>query len=189
VKSGRFIRTVALLLVGLFGGMLALRGGTAPSRAAEPSSPAPAKPDDVAALRAEVDRLKGMVPDQSHSMADVSYHYSNLWFAAREGNWPLAQFYAGEVRSHLHWAVRIIPVRKNNKGQEIRLTEILTPIEVTNLKAVDDAVAAQDGPKFEQAYRNMMDSCYACHLAADKPYLKLRIPERPETPIVDFKGK
>ena len=41
----------------------------------------------------------------------------------------------------------------------------------------------------EQAYRNMLDSCYACHLAADKPYLKLRIPERPETPIVDFKGK
>ena len=49
------------------------------------SSPATAKPDDVAALRAEVDRLKGMVPDQSHAMADVSYHYSNLWFAAREG--------------------------------------------------------------------------------------------------------
>jgi hypothetical protein len=189
VKSGRFIRTVALLVVGFIGGILALRGGTAPSRAAEPSSPATAKPDDVAALRAEVDRLKGMVPDQSHSMADVSYHYSNLWFAAREGNWPLAQFYAGEVRSHLHWAVRIIPVRKNNKGQEIRLTEILTPIEVTNLKAVDDAVAAQDGPKFEQASRNMMDSCYARHLAADKPYLKLRIPERPETPIVDFKVK
>jgi hypothetical protein len=189
MRQLRTVQASVLLLVGFIVGVL-LHGIGAPSHAADPGAPAAqGKPDDVAALRAEVDRLKGMVPDQSHAMADVSYHYSNLWFAAREGNWPLAQFYAGEVQSHLHWAVRIIPVRKNNKGQEIRLTEILTPIEATNLKAVQDAVAAQDGPKFEQAYRNMLDSCYACHLAADKPYLKLRIPERPETPIVDFKGK
>jgi hypothetical protein len=184
----RTVRATVLVFIGFFAGVV-LRGGTSTSHAADPAATPQGKAEEVAALRAEVDRLKGMVPDQSHSMADVSYHYSNLWFAAKEGNWPLAQFYAGEVQSHLHWAVRIIPVRKNNKGQEIRLTEILTPIEATNLKAVQDAVAAQDGAKFEQAYRNMMDSCYACHLAADKPYLRLKIPERPETPIVDFSAK
>ena len=55
-----------------------LHAGGSRSHAADPAAPALGRPDDVAALRAEVDRLKGMVPDQSHAMADVNYHYSNL---------------------------------------------------------------------------------------------------------------
>src|SRR4051812_2255498 len=75
--------------------------------------------DDVSVLKAEVARLKGMVPDQSHAMADVGYHFTNLWVAAQNGNWPLAQFYADETRSHLRWAVRIIPKRKDRENREV----------------------------------------------------------------------
>jgi hypothetical protein len=31
-------------------------------------------------------------------MADVGYHFSNLWFAGRGRNWPLATYYYNEVR-------------------------------------------------------------------------------------------
>src|SRR4051812_4768898 len=86
------------------------------------SSPAQTKPADttneIAALQAEVNRLKGIVPDQSHAMKDVAYHYGNLWFAGQKTNWPLAEFYWSETRSHLRWAVRIIPVRKDPQGNE-----------------------------------------------------------------------
>jgi len=74
-------------------------------------------------LRAEVDRLKGMVPDEAHAMADVGWHFSNLWFAGERENWPLAQFMLNEVRSYMHWAVRIIPVRKISDGRELRLKD------------------------------------------------------------------
>ena len=47
---------------------------------------------EVVALRAEVERLKGLTPSQSHAMADVGYHFANCWFAAQKQNWPLAQF-------------------------------------------------------------------------------------------------
>ena len=60
-----------------------------------------------------------MVPDQSHAMADVSYHFSNLWFAGQGEDWPLAQFYADETRSHLRWAVRIIPVPGKKAGESV----------------------------------------------------------------------
>jgi hypothetical protein len=89
------------------------------NRAAEPTPDAspPALPADVAAdmtaLKADIARLKGIVPDQSHAMKDVAYHFANLWFAAQHENWPLAEFYWAETRSHLRWAVRIIPVRKD----------------------------------------------------------------------------
>jgi hypothetical protein len=160
------------------------------NHAAEPVKPAAAseaKPSpEVVALRAEVDRLKSLTPSQSHAMADVGYHFANCWFAAQKANWPLAQFNWEETRSHLRWAVRIIPVRKDPSGKEVRLEEILEPIEKTSLEDVGDAIKAKDGEKFTQAYKQMLESCYACHLAAGKPYLRLRIPEQPAAPIINY---
>jgi len=55
----------------------------------------------ITALELEVNRLKGLLPDQSHAMKDVAYHFANLWFAGKAANWPLAEFYLGETKSHL----------------------------------------------------------------------------------------
>jgi len=141
---------------------------------------------EIASLQAEVNRLKGIVPDQSHAMKDVSYHFANLWFAGQKENWPLADFYWSETRSHLRWAVRIIPVRKDAEGHEIRLTEILDPIEKSSLEEIHKTIAAKDREKFGNAYKQMLESCYACHLAAGKPYLRLQVPEHPESSIINF---
>jgi hypothetical protein len=152
-------------------------------RAAEPS---PATNPEIAVLQAEVARLKGIVPDQSHAMKDVAYHFANLWFAGQKKNWPLADFYWSETRSHLRWAVRIIPVRKDSQGHEIRLTDILDPIDKVTLQRVGDTIKAKDSTKFADAYKQMLDSCYACHLAVGKPFLKLKIADQPEVPIINF---
>jgi hypothetical protein len=142
--------------------------------------------DELAALRAEVSRLQGLLPDQSHAMKDVAYHFANLWFAGQNTNWPLAEFYWSETRSHLRWAVRIIPIREDTQGNEIRLTEILDSIDKTSLQQVGDAIKAGESAKFSEAYKQMLDSCYACHLASGKPFLRLQIPTQPEVPIIRF---
>lgn len=155
-----------------------------------PSAMAQEKPaaqsQDVQALQTELNRLKGIVGDQSHAMADVGYHFANLWFAGQKQNWPLAEFNWAETRSHLRWAVRIIPVRKDAQGRDIRLEEILDPIDRTALQAIGEAIKAKDKVRFADTYKQMLESCYACHLAAGKPYLRLQIPERPAAPIVNF---
>ena len=158
---------------------MVMLGAAASARAADATN-------EVAVLKAEVERLKGLLPDQSHAMKDVGYHFANLWFAGEKKNWPLADFYASETKSHLRWAVRIIPVRKDAQGNQIRLSEILDPIEKTSLKELQDSVQAKDSARFARAYQQMMDSCYACHLAASKPYLRLQIPKQPEAPIINF---
>ena len=142
--------------------------------------------NQIATLQAEVERLKKIVPDQSHAMQDVEYHFTNLWFAAHQSNWPLAQFYLSETRSHLRWAVRIIPVRKDSAGKEIRLEDILQAVENSPLKQLEEAVKAKDHEKFVASYEFMLTSCYACHKAADKPYLRQRIPDHPATTIINF---
>ncbi|HEV8378779.1 MAG TPA: hypothetical protein VGP99_08005 [Tepidisphaeraceae bacterium] len=144
------------------------------------------KVDDVATLKAEVARLKGMVTDQSHVMADVGYHYCNLWFAGQSENWPLAQFYADETRSHLKWAVRVIPVRKDREGREVDLRAILDALEQTTLKDLDQAMKAKDKEKFTAAYKAQLENCMACHRASSKEYIRLHVPESPDAGMVEF---
>jgi hypothetical protein len=158
--------------------------GNTPSHAAD--APAAAA-DEVAALKAEVARLKGVVPDQSHAMSDVAYHFTNLWFAAQADNWPLAQFYADETRSHLRWAVRIIPKRKDREGREVDLVAILDALEKGSLKDLGDAVKSKDKAEFVTAYKKQMENCMACHQSASKEYIRLHVPERPDAGIVEFK--
>jgi hypothetical protein len=77
--------------------------------------------------------VRAAVEIAAASMAQVDgvgYHFANLSFAAERKNWPLADFYLAETRSHLRWAVRIIPVRKTRTGHDVELQGIL---EIINL--------------------------------------------------------
>lgn len=137
-------------------------------------------------LQAELEAIRGKLPDQAHAMQDVGYHFSNLWFAGQNQHWELANFYWAETRSHLHWAVRIIPVRKDNAGREIKLVEILEAMENGPLKQLGEAIQAKVLEDFEKAYRFSLETCYACHKASDKPYIRPQIPTQPETSIINF---
>jgi hypothetical protein len=140
---------------------------------------------EIAKLKAEIDELKGRLPSQSHAMMDVDYHFANLWFAGQSKNWPLALFYLNETRSHLRWAVRIIPVRRV-PGGEIDLRGLLEAIDSAGLTPIGTAIAETDSVQFTGAYRRTLEACYTCHKASDKPYLRPRIPERPASRIINF---
>jgi hypothetical protein len=49
-----------------------------------------------------------------------------------------------------------------------------------------DVIKKQEAEKFETTYRNLIEACYACHKASDKPYLRPRIPDRPAAAMVNF---
>lgn len=186
VKTGTFIVPLGLgVLIGL---ITSNPQAWAPrlvtqARAQEPGS---GNPLDLTSLRADVETLKRKATDQSHVMSSVAYHFNNLWFAGQHDNWPLAQFYWNEVRSHLRWAVRVIPVRNDNSGQEIKLGEILEAMENSPLAQLQSAIEAKDHAKFLTAYKFSLESCYACHKAADKPFLHPQIPTRPAEPSINF---
>jgi hypothetical protein len=156
---------------------------------AEPAPPVVGPPPadaQIAALRAEVNRLKGIVPDQSHAMVDVGCHFANLWFAAEKKNWPLARFYLDETRSHLKWAVRIIPVRKSPAGLDVDLKGILDALDNTLFAEIQKTIDHKDSEKFVTLYKQTLEGCYACHKASGKPYLRPQIPAVPPQPIINF---
>jgi hypothetical protein len=144
------------------------------------------EPAAMARLEQQVRDLAALIPSQGHAMVDVAYHYGNLWFAARSGNWPLAQFYLNETRAKLRWAVRIRPVRPVAGAGELRLTELLETLEKSALQELQDAVTAKERSRFEAAYRGTLASCQGCHVASEKGFIRLRIPGRAPEPLIEF---
>jgi hypothetical protein len=153
------------------------------SRAA--AVPATAQSSDGAS-NAEVERLKKLVPSQSHAMADVAYHWTNLWFAAEQKNWPLAEFYFNEARSHMQWTILIRPIRKDDQNRDVDLQAIFDALDVSSFAAVKMAIAQKDSQKFPAAYKLALDGCYTCHKTSAKPYLRPIVPTAPAQSIIDF---
>ena len=158
-------------------GVVEMRAGAEekPTRALEVTN-APSVPSTIG----------GLLPDQSHAMVDVGYHFANLWFAADKENWPLAKYYLQETRSHLNWAVRLHPVRTTTAGAEVDLKGILQAIDNSFLTEIDSAITNKDAARFKAAYRQTIEGCYACHKACEKSFLRPQIPSAPSVSILNF---
>src|SRR5262245_34133474 len=132
---------IALLILGAIGGAALVEYWRTSSLPIEAQGDGAT---DRSRLDADINQLKGTVPSQSHAMADVAYHWNNLWFAAQKQNWPLAQFYFDESRSHMLWTIRIRPVRKAPDGQPVDLNSIFESIDTSTLTPVKAAIAQKD---------------------------------------------
>jgi hypothetical protein len=133
----------------------------------------PVAPADVPA---EVTRLRDLVPNQSLGMADVGNQFTNLWFAEQRRNWPLAQYFYNETRNRIRWVVRIAPTRKKSDDTITDVQGILDGIETSSMAMLKDSIEKKNSVAFVAAYKTMIESCYACHKAVEKPFLRPMIP-------------
>ena len=146
----------------------------------------PAAPAAASTLERDVAHLKDVVPAQSHTMIDVGYHMSNLWFAAQKQNWDFAAFEVDETRNRIRWTLRISPTRKTPDGSILDMTPVFDGIDKSVLTPLKEAVAKKDLKAFVPAYRDMLEACYQCHKAAGKPYLRPMIPSTPPQSIISY---
>ena len=131
-------------------------------------------------------KYDGLVPDQAAIMSHVGYHFTNLWFAADQENWPLADFYLGEARANVKWAVRSKPFRKGPNGENVDLGAIAQALDNTNFGGLKKAIDAKEKAQFVTLYTETLSACYACHKASGKPYLRPQIPTSPEVRIINM---
>lgn len=184
----RCFPSVCSLLFAALAGILLLQFSTLPAAAAQQasaSSSGASEAPDLAAMQADIAHLKEMAPSQSHAMADVGFHWANLWFAAQKKNWPLADFYFNEARQHIRWTIRIRPVRKNNAGGNVDLKAIFDAMDSGPMTAVKQAIGGKDSAAFTAAYKQTLEACYGCHKASDKPFLRPMIPLTAPQPIIN----
>jgi hypothetical protein len=157
---------------------------TQPAQGTAPATPAASAPGPT--LETDVAHLKDIVPAQSHTMIDVGYHMSNLWFAAQKQNWDFAAFEVDETRNRIRWTLRISPTRKTPDGSILDMKPLFDGIDKSVMTPLKDAVAMKDLKTFVPAYRAMLEACYQCHKAAGKPYLRPMIPSVPPQTIINY---
>jgi hypothetical protein len=158
----------------------------APAQEGGPADKGKGKPSAALELRAEIKKLQEIVPDQAAVMTHVGYHWSNLWFALEQENWPLADFYLSETRNNIKWAVRTKPFRKSSAGLVVDLGAIAEALDNTQLKQLREAIAAKDRKRSVKLYDEAMVGCYACHKASEKLYLIPQRPSAPEVRVLNF---
>ena len=138
-------------------------------------------------LPQEVATLRQLIPTNSTIMMDVQWHWTNLWFAGKRRNWPLAQYYFNEARGHIQQLVRKNPTIRNNVEQkDVDLQGIFDGIDTSSLMMVKDAIEKKDGVMFEKNYKIMLESCYACHKSVGRPYIRPQIPTAQVQAIVNM---
>jgi len=189
MKISTALCTSALIGTGTVLGLLLMAVSQWPSGVVEMQASAaekPTSPLETTNAPSVPSTNNALLPDQSHAMVDVGYHFANLWFAADKENWPLAKYYLEETRSHLNWAVRIHPVRTTKAGGEVDLKGILQAIDNSFLSEIDGAITNKDTIKFKAAYRQTLEGCYACHKACEKSFLRPQIPSAPSVSILNF---
>jgi len=143
----------------------------------------------VEELRAEIKKLQDLLPDQAAVMTHVGYHWSNLWFAIDQENWPLADFYLSETRNNIKWAVRTRPFRQTSRGEKVNLGGIAEALDNTEFKQMKEAIARKDKDRCVKLYNETLTVCYACHNASEKTYLRPRRPAAPEVRVINFDPK
>jgi hypothetical protein len=146
----------------------------------------PAPLPTMESLPAEVAQLKALVPSNSHIMMDVQFQWMNLWFAARKKNWDLAQYFWNESRGHIRWLITKSPTTRGPDGKDVDLKSIFDAIDTSSLAAVKTAIEKKDSTEFAAAYKTMLESCYACHKSAGRPYLRPMIPQTTSQSMINY---
>jgi hypothetical protein len=144
---------------------------------------------EITKLKEHLAHLSGLVPDQAAVMSHLGYHFTNLWFAIQQENWPLADFYLAECRSNLKWAVRVKPIRQTTKGERVDVASIAAALDNTEFTELQQSISHKDKNKTIEIYHNTIKVCYSCHTASEKPYLRVQLPSSPEVRIINFDAK
>jgi hypothetical protein len=174
-------------------GTYRMMGEATQARTAENVAQVAQSQAEIATLKDQIKKLEGkfdgLVPDQAAIMTHVGYHFTNLWFAVDQENWPLADFYLGEARNNIKWAVRSKPFRKGPNGETVDLNAIATALDTTQMAGLKKAIDAKQKAQFVTLYAETQSQCYGCHKASGKPYLRPQVPASPEVRIINMDPK
>ena len=122
----------------------------------------------------------GAVPELGQQMLELQIRHARLWQAGAARNWLLTQFQLAELRES------IAGVIKSNGDhaalQPERLADVMPAMMNPALSAMQSAVDAGDGARFDAAFDGVSAACTACHAASDHGFLVI---QRPRTPVLD----
>jgi hypothetical protein len=141
---------------------------------------------ELATMQTDMAHLKELAPPASHPMVDVAMFAANLWFAGQKKNWPLANYYLGELRNRMRWEVHLNPGPKRADGTIVDMQSIFDGVDNGTLTSVKKTIQTKDSKQFVVEYKHLLEDCYSCHMTAGRPYLRPMVPISGPQPVVNL---
>jgi hypothetical protein len=111
----------------------------------------------------------------------VQPRHIKLAFAGREKNWAYAAYELHELEEAFERAAHAWP-----QWQSVPIAEMIDSVTKEPLEAVSQAIKNADIDRFNAAYKQLTDACNACHQAANRAMIVIRVPELSSFPDQDF---
>jgi hypothetical protein len=111
--------------------------------------------------------VTGYVPRLSDLMVVIQIRHTKLFYAAKRGNWPLADFELEQLTSTLKEAGSYDP-------KTVPESDLTSAVELKS--AVAEAIKARNEAKFVRSFDQVTAECNRCHKAAERDFIFIRRP-------------
>jgi len=118
-------------------------------------------------------------PGYASTMGEIERFYIKLWFAGQEENWDLADFYHHELEGNFE----LLEEYRSDNSATANM-HMIKP----SLDSIHQSIANQNRSDFKTGYKNMTQSCTACHIASDHPEIIIRVPSKNPYDSQEFKS-
>ena len=113
----------------------------------------------------------------------VQPRHLKLGLAGQARNWDYADYAHHELEESLEAIEKHIPKWRNLDIAQLIASTVKQPLE-----DVEKAVKARNAAAFDAAYRQLTDSCNACHRSSNLPAIVIKVPDASAFPNQDFRG-
>jgi hypothetical protein len=118
--------------------------------------------------------LAGIQPGLGTVMIEYSARYTNMYYAAKGGNWDLASYQLKEALEIQEVGEMTRPARAGG----------LKAFETAYMEPLNAAINAKDFATFDKTFNLGIQGCNGCHAAQGFPFIKYQLPAAPASPLM-----
>jgi hypothetical protein len=124
-------------------------------------------------IEQQVATLNDIQPGLGTVMIEYSNRYTNMFYAAKGGNWDLAAYMLKEQ----------LEIQEVGETTRPARASALKAFEETYLNPISDAIAAKDFTAFQTAFTAGISGCNGCHAAQGFRFIQYVLPAAPPMPL------
>ncbi len=114
-------------------------------------------------------QIANIQPGLGTVMIEYGSRMWTIYYAAKSGNWELAQYQLKEARE----------IQETGETTRPGRAAALKDFESTYLDPLQDTMNATNFTAFQTQYNTTVDGCNGCHVAKGFSYIKYTLPSNP----------
>lgn len=130
--------------------------------------------ESLTRMQADIKAAKELAPGLGEYMSTIQLHAGKLWFAAKAGNWELAEYELDELKETME-AAKGLNVEKNG----VKISNLLDAVLQTQVAELDKSIKSKSQTEFQKSYDETLSACNGCHTEAGYKFIHIIRPTAP----------